>query len=605
MLPLLVLLATLVTQLVPVTGASHRHQARFLAREPTVKVIDSDAVPVASEQRNESVAAITDVSILRVDEQSPQEQDEVKIEVVRMQTKMVMPGGSMPTLTSQHGKEAEKTAMKIFTDMFEAWGGKVPDVGSVKALGKEDRGRLVPFGRQEPKMCVSVEVLVPEFTAKDSVTKIIEGRIYKVVEVIGTSTEKASATVAATASAKQHAAVQADASGTASFNTTATAEANYTAFAEATDQVTASYQATATAAAGSPVKENDDIITKAKIKIEAHAISVQKATASATRRASATRSAKAIASEGVTVKLSQTGSGQSDAEANRTASATAEDSKTVTKKMNVGSEGLGKLKKLFEASATAQSLVESKACISARKARSLLGPEALQQTGVPFAMAVYNQAHSEAFAKAKEKAAGLALDAAKQAAKKQVQEDLMNEIQSYAKEHSVELKNLALDDAVKSTLGQKHQLEAAASAEAFQMATAEVHRQAPEKALRAAQLEAMKAAKDEATRRATEEAKANAAKGLEEKVMAKAMAEAKAKAKLSAELKAKATAKALAEEAAKASALVLAHQAAQQMAEEEAEAKAKALAEAQAVGKAKNMVRAGSETETVMKHLAR
>eukprot|EP00913_Durusdinium_trenchii_P030428 g28503.t1 len=323
MLPLLVLLATLVTQLVPVTGASHRHQARFLAREPTVKVIDSDAVPVASEQRNES-------------------QDEVKIEVVRMQTKMVMPGGSMPTLTSQHGKEAEKTAMKIFTDMFEAWGGKVPDVGSVKALGKEDRGRLVPFGRQEPKMCVSVEVLVPEFTAKDSVTKIIEGRIYKVVEVIGTSTEKASATVAATASAKQHAAVQADASGTASFNTTATAEANYTepwtdngrAFAEATDQVTASYQATATAAAGSPVKENDDIITKAKIKIEAHAISVQKATASATRRASATRSAKAIASEGVTVKLSQTGSGQSDAEANRTASATAEDSKTVTKSLD-------------------------------------------------------------------------------------------------------------------------------------------------------------------------------------------------------------------------------------------------------------------------------
>ena len=33
----------------------------------------------------------------------------------------------------------------------------------------------------------------------------------------------------------------------------------------------------------------------------------------------------------------------------------------------------------------------------------------------------------------------------------------------WRQEHSVELKNLALDDAVKSTLGQKHQLEAASS----------------------------------------------------------------------------------------------------------------------------------------------
>ena len=34
----------------------------------------------------------------------------------------------------------------------------------------------------------------------------------------------------------------------------------------------------------------------------------------------------------------------------------------------MGSEGVGKLKKIFEASATAQSFVESRACISARKA---------------------------------------------------------------------------------------------------------------------------------------------------------------------------------------------------------------------------------------------
>eukprot|EP00438_Fugacium_kawagutii_P002190 Skav228824 [mRNA] locus=scaffold359:526675:532821:+ [translate_table: standard] len=144
--------------------------------------------------------------------------------------------------------------------------------------GEEDRGRLVPFGRQEPKMCISVtvrtgwgdcgvaqgphvggwavaspQVLVPEFTLKDSVTKVIEGRIYKAVEVLlRPMLKQAAATVAATANAKQHAMVQ--------------------AFAEATDQVTASYQARFLYVAE-----------------EAQATSVEKATASATRRANATR----------------------------------------------------------------------------------------------------------------------------------------------------------------------------------------------------------------------------------------------------------------------------------------------------------------------------
>lgn len=52
-------------------------------------------------------------------------------------------------------------------------------------------------------------MLVPELTVKDSVQKILEGRIYKAVEVTGNATQKASATVAAKASSKQHASVQA------------------------------------------------------------------------------------------------------------------------------------------------------------------------------------------------------------------------------------------------------------------------------------------------------------------------------------------------------------------------------------------------------------
>eukprot|EP00435_Cladocopium_sp_Y103_P043208 s764_g12.t1 len=262
-------------------------------------------------------------------------------------------------------------------------------------------------------------------------------------------------------------------------------------------------------------------------------------------------SASATVNEGVDVQLSQTGTGEGDAEVSKTASATAEDTETVTKTMKVGSEGVGKLKKLFEASATAQSWVASKACISARKARSLLDSNAMQLHGIPFALAVYNKAHAVAFEKAKGKAAEMALDTAQGAAKRQVERELIAQIQSYAKEHSAELKDLAMEDAVKSTLGQKKQLEAAAMAEAFQLASEKVHKQAPLKATAEAKEEAMKTAKEEATRLATLEARKDASKSLEKKVLQKAMEDAKAKAELSAEAKAKAIARAEAEKVAK------------------------------------------------------
>eukprot|EP00438_Fugacium_kawagutii_P002191 Skav228825 [mRNA] locus=scaffold359:534558:546440:+ [translate_table: standard] len=241
------------------------------------------------------------------------------------------------------------------------------------------------------------------------------------------------------------------------------------------------------------------------------------------------RSATATVSEGVDVELSQMGTGtlgsghngEADAEMSKTASATAEDAETVTKilgrsgrewtgevsggkTMKVGSEGVGKLKKLFEA-------------------RSLLDANAKQLHGIPFALAVYNKAHAEAFEKAKGKAAEMALDTAKQAAKREVESNLVAQIQSYAKErfrrivglreHSAELKDLALEDAVKST----------------------------------------------ATRLATIKAQKDATESLEQKVLQKAKEDATdpwtgrpdAKAQLSAEAKAKAMAQAEAEAVAK------------------------------------------------------
>ncbi|CAJ1424666.1 unnamed protein product [Effrenium voratum] len=575
------------------SGASHRHLARFLAKEPTVKILDS-AAPATEQRSQDSVAEITDISVTKVDDASPEEQDGIKIDVVRVQTKMVIPGTHPKPFTAR-GEEAEKKALKIFEDMFEAWGGKVQKVDVVKSLGKEDRGRLVPFGRQEPKMCVSVEVTVPEFTVKDSATRVIEGRIYKAIEVVGEATEKAQATVAATASAKRQATAQAEATARASYNATASAQATHTAFAEATDQVTASSQASAKALAGSRVKENSEVITKARIQIESSATSVQKVTESATRTANATRTAAATASEGVTVELSQTGTGTSEAEVTKTASATVEDSETVKKSMNVGSEGVGKLKKLFEATVTMQSTVESKACISARKARSLLDDKTLQQTGLPFASAVFQKAKMEAFLEAKTKASQTALDAAKEAAQKKAEADLMAQIQSYATEHTGELKELALKDAVQSTMGQKQQLEAAASVEALQKATSQVHVAAPLKAKAEADLEAKSAAKEEAARLALAKAKAAAAEGLEAKAAAKAMEAAKAKAQQSAELQAKASAKASAEAAAKASALAAAHAAAQQQAEAKAKQLAEAAARREAAEKAEAMVTAGAK----------
>eukprot|EP00930_Biecheleria_cincta_P080605 TRINITY_DN6897_c0_g1_i2.p1 TRINITY_DN6897_c0_g1~~TRINITY_DN6897_c0_g1_i2.p1 ORF type:complete len:194 (+),score=32.23 TRINITY_DN6897_c0_g1_i2:203-784(+) len=48
--------------------------------------------------------------------------------------------------------------------MFEAWGGKASGVDDTKVLGDGQKIPLVPFGRAEPKMCVTAQVIVPRLT---------------------------------------------------------------------------------------------------------------------------------------------------------------------------------------------------------------------------------------------------------------------------------------------------------------------------------------------------------------------------------------------------------------------------------------------------------
>lgn len=54
-------------------------------------------------------------------------------------------------------------------DMFEAWGGKALGIKDPKILGNGQKIPLTPFGRAEPKMCVTAQVTVPRLTIERKV----------------------------------------------------------------------------------------------------------------------------------------------------------------------------------------------------------------------------------------------------------------------------------------------------------------------------------------------------------------------------------------------------------------------------------------------------
>ncbi|CAK8986647.1 unnamed protein product [Durusdinium trenchii] len=380
-------------------------------------------------------------------------------------------------------------------------------------------GDLDSFGRQEPKMCVTVKVTVPALTMRDESTRLIEAKLNTTLQVIANATQKADANASASGKSRRQAVAEVQAEANASYNATAYAEATYTAYAEATDRATATYKAVATAEAKEKTKVGATDVTAA---------ARRNGTGAATKIANATRSVKAKGEAGVLVKLNQSGHGKASAEAEEKATVHLEDVERVTKNATVTVEGHGGLKKVFQATATAKAIVEAKACISARQARKMLSEQTMKDSGKSFARAVYKKAEREAYAEAKDRATRTAVKLATEAAQKRIDQDIEHQVKDYteALAHREELEKMALEDAVNSTRDLKESLQAKAVKEAMQKAVEKVKTEAPLEAQRRADAKAKKAAEDQATKLATEEAREEAQEGLEKKAVIKAREEA-------------------------------------------------------------------------------
>eukprot|EP00439_Symbiodinium_sp_Y106_P056007 s2229_g7.t2 len=484
---------------------------------------------------------------------------------------------------------AEEKELEPWEDdeVFEAWGRKGAEDP------EEDKDGLKPFGRQEPKMCVTVKVTIPALTVHDKSMRIIEAKINTTLEVLANATQKADANATATAKTVRKAVVEAQAEANASYNATAAAEATYTAYAEATDTATAVYKAVATAEAKRKVKDDG---SKAQIASEATAAARSNGKASAKEIANATRTTvTAQGAAGATVKLKQTGHGKAEAEAERNATVHIQDTATVTKKRTVEVEGVGTMTKEFKATATAKAIVETKACISARQAKQMLSQDSLRQSGVPFARAVYKKAEREAYAQAKEKATSSAINLATKAAKDRIDSDIEAQVAKYTEEHRSKLEKIALEDAMNSTVGVKKMLQEAAVKEAMAQAVDKVKARAPLVAQMKADAEVKKAAEDEATKEATRIAQKEARDGLKRKAMVKAREEAQENANEKAKANAFQQAKKAAEDAAKEKAVKEAREAAEEEAEKQAKAAAEDAATKRAVAKASRIAAEGAD----------
>ncbi|CAE7427739.1 unnamed protein product [Symbiodinium natans] len=492
--------------------------------------------------------------------------------------------GDLKRMEEEAAEEEKELEPWEDDDVFEAWGHK-------GAESAED-GDLKPFGRQEPKMCVTVKVTIPALTVRDKSIRIIEAKVNTTLEVVANATQKADANATATAKTVRQAVVEAQAEANASYNATAAAEATYTAFAEAMDTATAVYKAVATAEAKRKEKGG---ASKAKIETEATAAARSNGTASSKEIANATRTVTSQGEAGATVKLRQTGHGKAEASAEESASVHIEDSATVTKNRMVEVEGVGTRTKEFKATATAKAIVEAKACISARQAKQMLSQDSLRQSGVPFARAVYKKAEREAYAQAKEKATSSAINLATKAAKDRIDADIEAQVAKYTEEQRPQLEKMALEDAVNSTAGIKKTLQEAAVKEAMARAVSKVKARAPMVAQKEAEAKVKKAAAEEATREATRKAQKEARDGLKRKAMVKAREEAQEKANEKAKANAFKAAKEAAEEAAKDKAAKEAREAAEEEAEKLAKAAAEESATKRAVAKAARMASEGAE----------
>jgi len=496
----------------------------------------------------------------------------------------------------QEAREAEAEESKLeglsHDDHFEAWGGKSGKISETEPVSDGEVDPLVPFGRAEPKLCISVQVTIPELSLTDKQEKNLPIELPEEMLLKANAHEKAVVKATAQSVARRHAKVIASANATATYHAEKSAESKYTATDTEKDEASGTYTATHTAEASAPV---EDTGYQAKVKTT-HTVELKKtskATAEAT--AKATRTAKAEGVADIEVTLSQKATGEADGSATASAEYTATVNQSAEELAKANIRSMTTVSKQFEATAAASAFAETRVCIAADQARRLLDEEARKKYGRPFAESVYRKAEIQAYELAKDQALEVALLQATKTAQDAIDKDIQAQTEKYIKEHGEELKVLAVKIAKESVAGHQKMMQEATETAAGKKARDAAYEVAMAEAKKLADAKALKAAQDQAVEKAKTAAQLKATKGLKELVVATAQQRAETAALGKAKAKADKIAREEATKTAKEAAKAAAHKMAVAKAVAKAKMEAEESAESKAETRADKMIQHGAD----------
>jgi len=489
--------------------------------------------------------------------------------------------------------EAEESQLEGLThdDHYEAWGGKAGNISETEPVSKGEVDPLVPFGRAEPKLCISVQVTIPQLSMTDKQEKALPIELPQEVLLKAQANQKEVVRATAQSAAHRHAKVKASANATASYHAEKSVESQYTATVTEKDEAEGTYTAKHTAEASAPV---EDTGYQAKVKTS-HTVELKKtskATAEATAKATKTAKAEGVAD--IEVTLSQSATGEADGSATASAEYTATVNQSAEELAKANIRSMTTVSKQFEATAAASAFAETRVCIAADQARRLLDDETKKKYGRPFAEAVYRRAESQAYELAKDQALEVALVQATKTAQAAIDKDIQAQTEKYAKEHEEELKVLAVKIAKESVASHQKMMQDSSETAAGKAARDEAYAVAKAEATKLADAKALKEAQDEAVQLAKKAAELKATKGLKELVIETAQQRAEKAALDQAKAKADKIAKDEATKMAKATAKTAAHKLAVAKAVAQAKMEAEGSAERQAEKTADKMIRHGA-----------
>mmetsp|Transcript_16752 Transcript_16752/g.29341 ORF Transcript_16752/g.29341 Transcript_16752/m.29341 type:complete len:709 (+) Transcript_16752:68-2194(+) len=479
--------------------------------------------------------------------------------------------------------EAEESNLEtLITDNhYEAWGGKEGNLSHAEPLSEGEVDPLVPFGRAEPKMCISVQVTIPQLKLTDKQEKKLPLELPEELVLEAEAANMAHVRATAQSASHRSATVAASANATAKYHATKTAASKFTATETEKAEGSATYTAKHTSEAVAPV-ENTGYQAKVKTSHTVETEETSKATAEATAKASKTASSEGVAD--IEITLSQEATAVAEATATATAEYTAAVNKSAEEKAQANIRSMTSVSKIFTATATAKAFAETRVCIAADQARRLLDAETMKKYGRPFAEAVYRKAETQAYETARDQALEVAMLQATSTAQTAIDKDIEVQTEKYAKEHQEELKVMAVKIAKEAIAGHQKLMQDNVKTEAEKKSYDAALALAKVEAQKLADAKASKEAEDKAVEKAKAAAEAKATEGLKEL----AIETARKKAEKAAEDKAQAQADKIAKEEAIKMAKDAAKSAAEKMAQAKAKAQAKLEAEKLASSKAEN-----------------